>query len=399
MAMDKRLLMVLLLWVSGGSVVKGGGMDAQFRPRRLQYENTGGEQGVTTHVYNDDHVCVRSIWELTDGSRWSINTYKRDAAGRMTGKYRLFSDGKRSEQLFRYDQSGRLATETFSRSDGVTGAVRYEFSEDGKQETAFCDNMNGWLTAVIRYQLNEQGRRVSGTVEKENRPVGTIAFHYNDAGLLERETWTLGEWSQTFRTEYERVNCQAPTTSNPYLPGDCNWQVTGEEYTFNGTVGGPSVYEYDGAGRLVKKVFTRSDGVQTMTAYYYDERDMLTRSVRTYVDGREVVFTYRFDGRRRLLERAWTDGNGRACRENYAYGPTGRLARARYENMDGWLTGDLVFAHDRYGRLKTGVFVSDDGFTATLTFDCADRDVPVEIRWDFSNGFFQVYRFQLAPTP
>ncbi len=397
MATDRQMLLVLLLWMSGVCLVQGADMNTQFRPKRLHYENAGGEKGVTTHVYDGDHRCVRSVWELLDGSRWSVNTYKRDQAGRIIGKYRLFSDGKRSEQSFQYDESGRLVTETFARSDGVIGKARYEFTDDGKQETAVCDNRNGWFTGVIRYQLDEQGRRVSGTVEKEGRQVGTITFRYNDTGLLELETWTLGDWTQTFRTEYERINCLAPTTSNPFVPGNCNWMVTGENYTFNGTVGGPSAYAYDEAGRLAKKVFTRSDGVETATTYLYDEQNVLTRSVRRFADGREVVFRYRFDDNRRLVERSWTDAKGRPCREVYQYGPDGRLSRARYDSMDGWLTGDLVFAHDRYGRLKTGVFSADDGFTAALTFDYGDRDVPTEIRWDFSQGYSQVYQFQYEP--
>ncbi len=392
---------LLVVGTSGAwmTALAGGPARDHWREKRLHYENAGGEKGVTTHVYDADGACIRSIWELLDGSRWSTNTYTYDGAGRMTGKHRVFSDGITSDQTFTYDQKGRLVAETFVRSDGAQGTVRHEFSDDGSVETAICDRMNGWLTGTIRYQLDGDRGRVSGALERDGRKLGTIRFTRNGEGLVETEHWQIGNWTQTFRHEYERVNCLAPTTSNPYVPGDCNVRVSHEDYTFDGKMGGPSAYRYGDDGRLLEKVFIRSDGVRTVTRYEYDSHNILKASTRTFQSGRETRFAYTVDAHRRLVLRSWIDGDGKPCKELYEYGSDGRLARARYVGMDGWLTGDLVFRHDRYGRLETGTFVGDNGLTATIRFTCGEHDLPEVIRWEFDDGHFQEYRFTYEPVP
>ncbi len=370
-----------------------------YRPVRLHYTNSSGERGVTTHVYDASGVCAWSIWELLDGSRWSTNTYVYDDAGRMVEKNRVFSDELTSKQTFRYDVSGRLTFETFSRSDGKSGKVRYVFDDNRHTETAYCDRMNGWLSATIHYQLDPEGRRTSGVLEKDGKQVGTIAYTCNEEGLLRQERWQIGNWSQTFTTEYEKANCQAPTTSNPYVPGNCNWRVQGEQYSFNGEIGGPSAYTYDEEGRLAEKTFTRSDGVQTVTAYHYDPTNVLRKSVRKFGDGTTTEFYYVFNSNRQLVERNWTDKDGNAGLERYRYDEHGKLSGARYERMDGWLTGNLTFKHDRYGNLSTGTYDGDDGLSAKIEFTCDQHGLPVRIYWSFSSGHTQEYRFSYEAVP
>lgn len=396
------LLLVASACLKTGETVAGSGSENGwdgYRVVRLHYTNSGGEEGVTTHVYAASGNRAWSVWELLDGTRWSTNTYVYDDAGRMVEKHRVFSDGLTSGQTFHYDEKGRLIRETFQRSDGKEGHVRYQFSEDGKGETVRCDRMNGWLSGTIRYQLDAEGRRISGVLERDSQEIGKITFQYNNAGLLEKENWQIGDWSQTFTSEYERINCQAPTTSNPYVPADCDRRVKDEDYSFNDIIGGPSSYTYDEAGRLTGKVFARSDGVQTVTVYYYDQANRLRTSVRKFGDGKTTEFHYVYNSNRQLVKRAWTGPAGSPGLEEYHYDENGKLSTARYERMDGWLTGDLTFDHDRYGHLSTGTYKGDDGLIADIEFICDKHGLPERIYWTLSSGHTQEYRFRYEPVP
>ncbi len=188
-------------------------VDVQYRASRLHYENSSGERGVTTHVYDASGTRTHSIWELLDGSRWSRNTYAVDSAGRMITKSRVFSDGLTSKQTFSYDSAGHMTGETYQRSDGRSGTVQYIFSDDELKETAVCKGLNGWFHGTIHYRLNEKGQRQAAVITRKGKTLGNITFGYDTAGNLETEIWKLGDWTQTFRTEYERVHCLTPTTS------------------------------------------------------------------------------------------------------------------------------------------------------------------------------------------
>ena len=55
--------MVLLMggswvWTTARTVEPGNG---RWREKRLHYENARGERGVTTHVYDMEGTCIRSI--------------------------------------------------------------------------------------------------------------------------------------------------------------------------------------------------------------------------------------------------------------------------------------------------------------------------------------------------
>jgi YD repeat-containing protein len=374
---------------------------AQFLPAydgvrlaRMGYVNTQGEDGVSIYHYRRDGVLGAGTWLLTDRSRYSANYYVYDDKGRMVEKYREFSEGRISTQRFEHDAAGNVIRESYERSDGRSGYADFTWDDAGRLLTADCRKLRGWFVGFVQYEY-EDGRLVSATITRDEQPYGAIRYVYDDSGRLVEETWDLagGKWSQTFTYEYEPLPARHYSASSPFLMMNPAYRVTAESYDFNSKGGGPSHYTYDDEGRLVKKVFERSDGLRTETNYTFDGLGNLVSSHRVYHDGRTADFLYSYDDAMRLIGKTFTQSTGEEGFEEYHYDRLGRLVGATYRNMDFWLNGELSFAYDDWGHLDSGRFSGRDGFDAELDFDTDDQGNVLRMHWAFSNGTTQTYTF------
>ncbi|UCD38009.1 MAG: hypothetical protein JSW54_00540 [Fidelibacterota bacterium] len=381
---------------SGGLTDKAEPGAVNYRLIKLHYTNTSGEEGLTSYEYDRNGVQHRATWELLDGNRSSANYHTFDRHGNLVAKYREFSDGITSLLKYEYDDQNHLIGEHFERSDGVTGTVRYEIGDDGKTVRADCKGQNGWFYGIISYEYDESGRKTGGIIEREGKTTGSIRYSYSEQGDLHQEVWDFpGVWSQTFIYEYEQVATPmvySGASSNVFAANTGEYRVVSEHYDYGGTQGGPSTYEYDD-GRLVKKVFVRSDGLQTETTYEYDSAGILLKSYRTYSNGLNAVFTYEFNGNRKLVRRTYERSDGVTGGEEYVYNWKGNLQTAQYDNVDSWLTGTITFQYDDQGELSKGYFKGEDNFDAEITFESDAIGNITKIRWDFSFGSYQVYTF------
>jgi len=201
---------ILILSCSYSDADKNSGAEESgkdnYRLIKLHYENSGGEKGLTTFVYDESGLMYKARWELLDGSRNSVNYYTYDSNGNLIKKYREFSDGILSTLLYEYDENGNLLSEYFERSDSVIGITKYEYDENGKLLIADCHGLNGWFFGIINYEYNEQGQKVKGQIKKKGDIAGTIIYLYDEHNNLIKEYWDfLKSWNQTFVYEYEKV--------------------------------------------------------------------------------------------------------------------------------------------------------------------------------------------------
>ena len=276
--------------------------ESEYRLLYLHYQNATGEKGVTTFEYDKNNKPARALWQLLDGSRNSLNFYTYDHQGHLIKKYREFSDKKTSVQHFKYNAQGQLVYEDFSRSDGVEGEMNYSYNQEGKCISAKCHKLNGWFTGIIEYQYEKNTLRSGGILKRKDRVIGKITYDYNDHRKLHKEHWDFyKKWSQTFVYEYDFYSpgVSLPyTSSNVFLNINTGHQVIKENYDYSNKSGGPSLYIYQG-DKLVKKVFTRSDGLKTLTHYFYDGKHRLVKSHRRYAHGKSGIFSYYYTPERR----------------------------------------------------------------------------------------------------
>lgn len=374
---------------------------AELRLLRLHYSSSNGEKGVTTFEYDGGGLAYKALWQLLDGSRNSLNLYTFDHRGNVIKKHRRFSDNITSTQIFEYNAEGQLTKERFDRSDGVNGITFYYYDAAGKRIKADCRGLNGWFFGIIKYKHASNGRKIAADIEDKEQKIGTIKYTYDEQNNLIREYWDLsGKFDQTFTYEYDSYSDKPEnpfTSSNVFININSGYKVIKEEYDYSNQSSGPSYYKYD-QDKLAEKVFTRSDGLQTVTHFFYDGDNKLIKSLRIYSPEKSAIFTYSYNNQRKLTARENLQTDGTAMQENYQYDKDGRLIRAKWKNFDTWLTGTMTFAHDRQGSLKQGRFQStgEKNFTADIFFLYDNNRNLSSIHWDFSFPATQTYNFEYA---
>ncbi|MBI9067872.1 MAG: T9SS type A sorting domain-containing protein [Salinivirgaceae bacterium] len=371
-------------------------VDGKYRLKSLYYTDTYGEKGITYFLYDKENRVYKSYWKLINNSKNSDNFYTYDENGNLLEKYREFSDGKTSIQDFEYNENNNLIKETFSRSDGISGTAEYEYNSENLVTQVDCKKFNGWLDGIISYEY-QNNKKVSGIIENNNNQVGTIIFTYDENDNLTDEFWDYGSWSQTFTMEYELDTTLIYTSSNVFITNDRKCKIIKENYDYNNQISGLSEFIYDDEGKLIEKIFTRSDGLQTTTTFEYDDGGFLTKSLRNYLDGKTAEFTYKYTYDRKLVERYFTKSDGVSGSELYEYDVTGKLIKGYYENFDTWLTGTLTFIYNDY-ELETASYEANN-YTADISFENDDFNNIVKIHWVFSFGETQTYDFEFDCIP
>ena len=367
-----------------------------FRLQKLYYENSRGEQGITTYYYDRGGFNYLAHWQLADSSRSSLNYHEIDTNGKLLRKERIFSDGISSDRNFEYDSVGQLFRQDFKRSDGVTGTTSYQYDDKGLLSMADCKGLNGWFHGQIHYHY-EDGIKTGAMLMRDSDTIGSIQYVY-DENRLEYESWDFnGQWDQTFQYEYARAVTQTFTYSNVHLLESPWFRVSEEYHDYNGQEGGPSYYKYDGDNRLESKEYIRSDGMRTSTIYEYDTTGLLRYSYMAYPDGDTALFHYWYNINRELLVRTWEHPDGTRGSETYRYDDNGFLYEGEYENMDGWMNGILRFDNDETGTLTRAVYKGNDGLDALLTFSYDHNFNLVKTHWEFSDGRTQSYSFRYDP--
>lgn len=392
------LFSVLLLMMEGSCFYNQNTHNGEYRVIRLHYENSGGEKGVTTFDYNKKRQLSYAIWELLDGSRTSLNFYTQNPSGKLIKKYREFSDEKTSTQLFEYDENENLIRETFERSDGVHGVTLYEYDEDDKLLKANCEGLNGWFYGIISYRYNQKGKLSKGIIKQNGQKSGTINYLYDENENLLEENWDFsGKWQQVFHYDYKKYytdNLQLYTSANVFIPKSKKFRIIKENYAYAGETTGPSYYHYDAGGKLIEKIYERSDGLYTKTIYLYDNIGRITKAYRQYSDGKTAVFTFTFNENDKLIKKEFFRSDGLKGSENYLYDQDNLLSGAQYENVDFWLSGKIDFILDQSGKVEKGVFTGYKGFDANITFDYDEQENLIKVEWEFSFGKSQVYTYE-----
>jgi antitoxin component YwqK of YwqJK toxin-antitoxin module len=179
---------------------------SQVRPYCLNYTNSSGELASTRFIHDANGFNTKGLYQQITGQRSSVNTHEFDKGGRMVRKLRKYSDGETSEEIFLYDNAGKLASETFTDSKGISGSAEYSYDKDGNAERMLCNAYKGWLTGEVLFSFDKAGKRLSGIIHKDGKPYGSIEYKYEGGTNLVLEFWKLGdEWTQTLNYVYESV--------------------------------------------------------------------------------------------------------------------------------------------------------------------------------------------------
>ncbi|MGA1205920.1 MAG: hypothetical protein ACO3ZW_08990 [Opitutales bacterium] len=177
------------------------------RPYSLNYTNSEKELAVTRFTYSKGRNNMGFYQQIT-GQRSSRNIHDFDTQGRMFRKHREFSDKEVTEEIFLYDEKGRLIEETFSSSKGIEGITKYEYDVSGNATRMVCDHYKGWFNGILKFHFDSDGKRLTGQIWQNGEETGSIEYRYDRQGTLQQEHWDIGngKWSQTLLYVYEPVS-------------------------------------------------------------------------------------------------------------------------------------------------------------------------------------------------
>jgi len=398
----KRLCILLLsffcLGISSNAQIPEFQNSENFKLIRLHYSNSIGEEGITEFDFDSKGILLFASWRLLNNERSSINYYSYSSDHKLIEKTRIFSDSITTQQSFKYNRCGFLENETYHRSDGINGTVKYLYDDTGNLISADCQGLNGWFYGRIKYCYNIYGIRDRAEIFDKTQKIGEIEYDYDINGNLKKEFWDFKEiWTQTFSYEYYEIPKTTCITSNPYIKNGQFFQIESEYYEYSGAVGGPSDYTYNEDGMLLGKTYSRSDGLITETDYQYNDQGLLITSVRKYKDGMIANYYYEFDPGGNLISCKYKRSDGLEGTELYFYNDKGLLMRSQHKNKDAWLSGVIVYEHFEDGRIKNGFFDGDDNFNADLMFTYDEYHNLIKIRWDFTYDKSQIYTFKYKP--
>ncbi len=375
-----------------------GDASENFRITKLDYENGSGEKACTYFKYDNNGKLFKAFWTLEDESRNSNNFYEYDSNGFLITALREFSDGLNSFELFFYDSLGNKISESFFRSDSISGSASYSYNDNCINQAVF-NNHKGWLTGTLNYIYNDQKKKKSAILVNRGKTICQIYYEYDKNNNLIKEYWNFqGKWYQTFNYHYEKINLNKIYYSSPLLASIGEYRICKESYTFNNEIGGPSFYYYDNEGLLYKKVFTRSDSITTTTFYEYDSERKLVSSERNYSDGSFTQFKYIYDENNNLVLRLYFKEDIITGFESYLFNTEGDLIKSYVRNFDNWLTGTINYNYNEKGVLTSGSFKGENGFDAFITFNYNFAGMFSEVIWEFTFGKFQQYIYEYELT-
>ena len=158
-----------------------------FRISSEYYEFNGKTGGPSHYHYNDSGKLVSKEFIRSDGLR-TMTTYQYDSAGLLDLSLREYGDGRQTDFLYWYSVDRKLLVRTFQWSDGNTGSETYRY-EDGKLARGEYVNVDGWLNGILDFSHDESGVIRSAVFSGDDGRDATLIFSYDRNYNLVKILW------------------------------------------------------------------------------------------------------------------------------------------------------------------------------------------------------------------
>ncbi|BBM02228.1 RHS repeat-associated core domain-containing protein [Microbulbifer sp. GL-2] len=330
--------------------------------------------------------------------------YSYNDLGQITKVQLLSDDGSLREEIYQYDDQGRLVQKT----DAAGNKHRIEYNSEGLPAKVTDPAGNKW-----QREYNKKGQ-----IAASKDPLGnSTQYGYNPVGLIGSVTDPLGNTTRYLwnpegklaavkdpmgRAQHYRYDSARRLEEVQHAPG----QVTRYEYDAQDRIhavitpdGARTQYSYNPQGLLAEVI----DSVGRSTCYAYDGLSQV--KTRTNPDGSRLEYHYdgernligltnengeryqlKYDLNERLIEEVGFDG--RVTR--YAYNRAGHLVSSRaVTDTESGKGVDTIFERDPFGRLLEEV--TPDGIT-NFRYNRSGQLIEAEnshrkLRWEYdANG-------------
>lgn len=176
--------------------------DPWFRIRSENYDFSGGTGGPTVYTYNDSGRLVSREYLRSDGLR-TLSTYDYDSTGLLLGSHRDYGDGDSTDFIYWFSVKRQLLVKTFKSTDGEAGSETYRY-RDGLLVRGEYVNVDGWLNGTLTFESDGDGSLRSADFEGQNLARAKIEFSYDLDFNLTVIKWVFDSGvTQTYSYAYE----------------------------------------------------------------------------------------------------------------------------------------------------------------------------------------------------
>ncbi|MDH4156291.1 MAG: hypothetical protein OEW00_03330 [candidate division Zixibacteria bacterium] len=178
--------------------------DDGFRVIAEGYDYSNVLGGPTQWDYDETGKLITRRFSRTDGMTTNVS-YLYDARGRLTKGYRKYNSGLSAVLTYETNESGQITQRTVKLSNGIVGTDSYKYDEDTRLVSAEYDKFDTWLSGTLTFTHGDDGEYAAGSFKSTGGPDADLAFEYDERGHLVKIQWTFtNAETQTYTFQYER---------------------------------------------------------------------------------------------------------------------------------------------------------------------------------------------------
>ena len=174
----------------------------EFIVKTENYDWNNEQGGPSKYVYEGNKL-VKKVYEYENLK--TITTYVYDKEGLLMKSFRNYSDGRKAEFSYHYNDNRKLVRRLFHGKNGFVGTESYKYDENGKLLEAEWSKFDTWLSGTITFSYNENNKLKSGIFKGENGFDADIDFEEDSNNNITKINWefTFGK-TQTYWFDYEK---------------------------------------------------------------------------------------------------------------------------------------------------------------------------------------------------
>lgn len=175
----------------------------EFLVKTEKYDWNNEKGGPSIYKYQGNKL-VRKTYRYD--SLETITTYEYDWKGLLMKSFRNYSDGRKAEFSYHYNEQRQLIRRLFHADNGFVGSESYTYDENGKLLTAKWNKFDSWLTGTITCTYDENNRLKTGFFKGEDGFDANIDFELDTNNNITKIHWnfTFGK-TQTYGFEYKEL--------------------------------------------------------------------------------------------------------------------------------------------------------------------------------------------------
>jgi hypothetical protein len=178
-----------------------------YRVRSEFYEFDGGtggplSGGPTSYTYDESGKLISREYIRSDGLS-TMSTYEYDTTGVLVQSHRDYGDGRSMDFVYWYNGDRKLLVKTFTSTNGTAGSETYRY-RDGRLVRGEYVNVDGWLNGTLEFECDADGTVRSGVYSGKDGEEGSVDFTWDLDFNLVKIHWAFGSGqTQTYDYEYE----------------------------------------------------------------------------------------------------------------------------------------------------------------------------------------------------